>query len=72
MVAIIPRKYGGASHIICNFKNSAPKKNPTFFNTGSNYDYRFIIKELVKEFKNNLLAQDKKTEKYITFTVPFI
>ena len=45
--------------IICNLKYSIPKKIPIFFHYGSNYDYHFIIKELVEESK-----------KQYTFTVP--
>ena len=43
-------KYRGAVHIICNLKQSVPKRNPKVFHNGSNYDYHFIIKELVEEF----------------------
>ena len=46
------------------------KKTPIAFHYGSNDDYHFIIKELGEELKNNLLFQEKNTEKYITFTVP--
>ena len=35
-----------------------------------NYDYHFIIKESVKEFKKQLTCLGGKAEKYITFTVP--
>ena len=37
---------------------------------GSTYDYRFIIKELVKEFDGNFECLGENTEKYITFSVP--
>ena len=43
-------EYRGAAHSICNLKYSVPKKIPTVFHNGSNYDYRFIIKELTEEF----------------------
>ena len=43
-------KYRGAVYIICNLKQSVPKRNPKVFHNGSNYDYHFIIKELVEEF----------------------
>ena len=49
-------KYRGAAHSICNLKYSAPKKIPIVFHKWSNYDYYFIIKELAKKFKNNLLV----------------
>ena len=44
-------EYRGAVHSICNLKYSVPKKIPIAFHNGSNYDYHFIIKELVEEFK---------------------
>ena len=37
---------------------------------GSTYDYHFVIKELVEEFKKELTCLEENTEKYITFTVP--
>ena len=40
------------------------------FHNGSIYDYRFIMKELVKEFEGNFDCLGKNTEKYITFSVP--
>ena len=46
-----------------------PKKIPIVFHNGSNYDYHFIIKELLEEFKKQLTCLGANTEKYITFTV---
>ena len=40
------------------------------FHNGSTYDYRFIIKELAKEFEGNFGCLGENTEKYITFSVP--
>ena len=40
------------------------------FHNGSTYDYHFIIKELLKEFKINFECLGDNTEKYITFSVP--
>ena len=40
------------------------------FYNGSTYDYHFIIKELVKEFKGNFKCLGENTEKYISFSVP--
>ena len=40
------------------------------FYNGSTYDYHFIIKELVKEFKANFECIGENTEKYITFSIP--
>ena len=42
-------EYRGAAHSICNLKYSVPKEVPLVFDNGSNYDYRFIIKELAEE-----------------------
>ena len=39
-----------AVHAICNLKYSVPKIIPIVFHNGSNYDYHFIIKELVENF----------------------
>ena len=39
------------------------------FHNSSTYDYHFIIKELVKEFKGNFECLGENTEKYITFSV---
>ena len=47
-----------------------PKEIPIVFHNGSTYDYHFIIKELVKEFKGNFDCLAENTEKYITFSVP--
>ena len=63
-------EYRGAAHIICNLKYGVPKKIPTVFQNGSNYDYQFIIKELAGEFKKQFNSLEAKTGKYITFTVP--
>ena len=41
-----------------------------FVHNGFNYDYRFIIKALAKEFKKEFTCLGENTEKYITFTVP--
>ena len=44
---------------ICNLKFSVPKKVPIAFHNGSNYDYHFIIKELVEKIFKNLLVMEK-------------
>ena len=41
------------------------------FHNGSLYDYHFIIKYLVREFKGHFECLGENTEKYINFTVPF-
>ena len=62
-------KYRGAAHNICNLRYKVPKEIPAVFHNGSTYDYHFIIKELVKEFKGNFECLGENTEKYITFSV---
>ena len=47
-----------------------PKEIPVEFHDGSTYNYHFIIKELVKEFKGSFECFGENTEKYITFSVP--
>ena len=63
-------KYRGAVHKICNLRYKIPKEIPVVFHDGSTYDYHFIIKELVKEFKCNFECLGENTEKHITFSVP--
>ena len=63
-------KYRSAAHNICNLRYKIPKEIPVVFHNGSTYDYHFIIKELVKEFKGNFECLRENTEKYITFSVP--
>ena len=63
-------KYRGAAHNICNLRYTVPKEIPIVFHNGSTYDYHFIIKALVKEFKGNFECLGENTEKSITFSVP--
>ena len=63
-------KYRGAAHNICNLRYKVPKEIPIVFHNGLTYDYHFIIKELVKEFKGNFDCLGENTEKCITFSVP--
>ena len=63
-------KYRGAAHNICNLIYKISKEIPAVFHNGSTYDYHFVIKELVKEFKGNFECLGENTEKYITFSVP--
>ena len=63
-------KYRGAAHNIFNLRYKVTKEIPIVFHNGSTYDYRFIVKELVKEFKGNFGCLGENTEKYITFLVP--
>ena len=48
------RKYRGSTHNISNLRYKTPKEIPIVFHNGSTYDYHFIIKELVKNLKDNL------------------
>ena len=41
----------GAGYNICNLKFNLPNEIPVVFHNGSNYDYRFTIKELANEFE---------------------
>ena len=56
-------KYRGVTHNICNLRYKVSKEVPVVFHNGSTYD-------LVKEFEGNFDCLGKKTEKYITFSVP--
>ena len=61
-------KYRGAGHNICNLRYKTPKKIPVIFHDGSTYDYRFIINELAKEFKDKFECLRENTEKCIIFS----
>ena len=50
------RDVTGASYSTCKLKYSIPKKIPAVFHNGSNYDYCFIIIELAKSLKENLVV----------------
>lgn len=45
------------------------QKNLAFFCKGSNYDYDFIIKQLVEEFEGQFECLGENTEKYATFSI---
>ena len=63
-------KFRGLAHSICNLRSKIPKEIPVVFHNGSTYDYHFIIKQLVKEFKGNFDCLGENTQKFITFSVP--
>ena len=63
-------KQRDAAHNICNLRYKIPKEIPIVFHNGSTYDYHFIIKGLVKEFKGNFECLGENTEKYIMFSAP--
>ena len=46
-----------------------PNEVPVVFQNGSNYDYHFIMKELVKEFEGEFVLGEN-AEKYRTFSAP--
>ena len=47
-----------------------PNESPVVFHNGSNYDYRFITKELAKSFERLFERRWENTEKYKTCSVP--
>ena len=59
----------GAAHSICHLKYNVPKEIPILLHNGSNYDYRFIIKEVAEESEGQHNCLGENTEKYITFSV---
>ena len=61
-------KYGGTAYSIFNSKNNVPNEIPIVFYNGSNYDYHFVIKKLVKQFKREFNFLRKK---YCKKTIPF-
>ena len=63
-------KYRGAEHSICNLKYSIPQEILVVFHNGSNYVYRFIIKEATKESEGKFRCLGENTEKYKNFSVP--
>ena len=54
-------KYKSAAHSICNLRYKDPRENPVVLHNGSKYGFHLIIQELAEQFKS---------EKYITFAVP--
>ena len=59
-----------AAHSICNLNYKVPREISLAVHNGSAYDYHFLIKELVEEFKVQLECLGENREKYITFSVP--
>ena len=62
-------KYIGAAYSIPLLKYIAAKEFSAVFHNGSNYEYRFIVKELVEEFEGQFTCLGENTEKYINFLV---
>ena len=63
-------KYRGAAHSNCNLRYKIPREIPVIFHNRSTYDYHFVIKKLVEEFKGNFDCLGENTGKYITLSAP--
>ena len=63
-------KYRGAAHSICNLKFNVPNEILVVFHKVSNFDYRFIIKELANGFEGQFECLGENTENYKTLSVP--
>ena len=55
-------EYRDTAHSICNLKYSIPKGTTADFHYGWNYDYNFIIKELVEESEGQFTCLGENTE----------
>ena len=64
-------KYRSAAHNNCNLNHKESKEIAIVFQNGSTYDYHFRIEELAKEFNVQFEYLGERSEKYITFSVPF-
>ena len=53
----------GTAHSISNLDFNVPTDISVVFHNGSNYDYDFIIKELEKDFEENLNVSGKIQKK---------
>ena len=58
-------------YVTCNLKYVIPKEIRIAFHSGSNYDYHFIIEELVDEFEKQITCLEENTQKYITFQLQY-
>ena len=63
-------KFRGAAHRICNLNYKVPQEIPVPIHNGSTYDYHFLIKELVEDFKGEFEGLGENKEKYISFLIP--
>ena len=63
-------KYRGAAHCICNLTLNLSIEIPISFQSGSNYDYHFMIKELPSELEGQSEYFWENTEKYKNFSFP--
>ena len=55
--------YKGTTHSICNFKFNVSNEIPVVVHNGSNYNYYFIRKKLVKKCKEKFQCLGENTEK---------
>ena len=69
-IVIVQVNCRGTAHSICSWKYSVPKEIPIVFHNGSNYDYYFILKQLVEEFEGKFTYLGENTVCYIIFSVP--
>ena len=61
-------KFRDTAHNIPNLRYKKPKEIPVVLLNSSNYNYQFIIKELVDKFKVQSECLRENTEKFITFS----
>ena len=59
-----------AAHSICKLKKETSRNVVIVLHNELNFHYKFIIKELAKEFNGWLDCLGGKTGNYITFSVP--
>ena len=50
-IIVIYWTFRGTAHSICNLQYKVPREIPVKIHNGSKYDYHFIIKKLVEEFR---------------------
>ena len=65
-------KFRGAAHSIWNLRYKTANEISVVFHNGSTYDYNFKINKLAKKCYGRLECLGENTEKFITFSVPFI
>ena len=70
IIFIIQGGYSGAARSICNLKYSGPKEIILSFHSRSNYNYHFLIKELVEVLEGQFIRLAENTEKWKTCSVP--
>ena len=61
-------EHRGATHSICNLKDSIPKEIIIHFHNELNYGYHFVKKKLAKGFEWTCLG--KHTERHLTVSIP--